>query len=321
MKAEQIFVLKKTPILTFAGSQVATACHIALSTILMAHVCLANPYTRIRDASFLSPDRPEKLDVYLPKAPASSPAPAIIVIHGGGWAGGSRSSRVVRDLAETFTQEGYVVFSISYKLMEYDRDERGRILYPVKVDAFPQNLYDCKSAIQWVRKQAKTYGVDPARIALIGYSAGGHLALLTGMTHGTNHDTGGLYPDFSTEVSGIITLYGPTNLRWFGSHMFHGPTEHKMDDYSPINYIGADIPPLLIIHGTADGTVSYGNATRFVDALIAFEAKEAESLDYTMITVGGGGHHFNISPQKGNRNTDLRPQTLEFLRRIFSDAE
>ncbi len=296
-------------------------CIIALSALLMANVGLADPYTLTKDVPYLTPDRTEKLDVYLPKEPVSTPTPAIIKIHGGGWAAGRRDSNRARHFAETFTRAGYIVFSISYKLMAYERDENNRILYPVKVDAFPQNLYDCKSAIQWVRKQAPTYDVDPTRIALVGGSAGGHLALLTGMTHGTIHDKGGLYPEYSTAVSGIISLYGPTNLRWFGSHMFHGPTEPNMDTYSPINHISADTPPLLIIHGTADATVPYDNSTRFIDALIAFEEEESHALDYTMITVGGGAHSFHLTPRQGNRFTDTRPQTLEFLRKIFDRAE
>ena len=278
------------------------------------------PVPPTQNVSYLGTDRQDKLDVYLPDPAPSEPMPAVIMIHGGGWSGGDKASVRALDIAATFTSEGYAVFSINYDLVIYGKDDCGNIVYPIDHDAFPQNLYDCKSAIQWVRKNAATYNIDADRIALIGGSAGAHLALLTGMTHGTDHDDGGLYPGFSTRVCGIIDLYGPTDLGWFGSHMFSGPTAYKVEEYSPINYITPETPPLLIFHGTADETVYFMDSSRFVDRLHEFEATNGVTLDYTFTAVTNGQHSFYLSPDIKNNHTDLRPQATAFLQRVFQKS-
>jgi acetyl esterase/lipase len=270
-----------------------------------------------QDISYLGTHRSEKLDIYLPDSAPTTPTPAVIMIHGGGWTGGDKTSERALDIAATFTDEGYAVLSINYDLVVYHKDADGNIVYPIDHDAFPQNLYDCKSAIQWVRKNATTYNIDADRIALIGASAGAHLALLTGMTHGTKHDNGGLYPEYSTEVNGIISLYGPTNLKWFGSHMFSGVTKYKIEEYSPISHITADTPPLLIFHGTNDAIVKFQDSSRFAERLQKFEATNSMTLDYTFKHVENGLHSFRLSPEFKNNYTDLRPQATAFLHRIF----
>ena len=105
-------------------------------------------------------------DVYAPESAA--PAPVVIAIHGGGWKGGTRST--YRYLGPLLAGHGYALLSIDYRLVLNDRNR-----YPAAVD-------DVRAALQYVREHAAELNVDPARIALMGDSAGGHLAALVGLT-------------------------------------------------------------------------------------------------------------------------------------------
>ena len=108
-------------------------------------------------------------DLYEPAA-AGGPAPVVICAHGGGWKGGLR--RTYRFLGPWLATAGYLVLSIDYRLV---RGLANR--YPAAVD-------DVRAAIEYVREHADELGADPARIALMGDSAGGHLIALAGLTSG-----------------------------------------------------------------------------------------------------------------------------------------
>jgi acetyl esterase/lipase len=105
-------------------------------------------------------------DAYLPESAA--PVPVVIAMHGGGWKNGSRNS--YRHLGPLFSGRGYAVFAIDYRLV---RKEQNR--YPAAVD-------DVRAAVNYVREHAAEMNVDPARIVLMGDSAGAHLAALAGLT-------------------------------------------------------------------------------------------------------------------------------------------
>jgi acetyl esterase/lipase len=105
-------------------------------------------------------------DAYLPEALA--PVPVVIAVHGGGWKAGSRDS--YRHLGPLLARRGYAVFSIDYRLVRKDENR-----YPAAVD-------DVRAAVKYVREHAAELNVDPARIVLLGDSAGAHLAALVGLT-------------------------------------------------------------------------------------------------------------------------------------------
>lgn len=274
-------------------------------------------YKIISDIEYLGPDRQEKMDVYLPSCTSKAPRPAVIWIHGGGWTGGDKINKRALNLFNILTREGIAVFSINYLLVKYKKDENEKIIYPIELDAFPQNIYDCKTAIRFVRKNAQTYNIDPSKIVLAGASAGGHLAMITGMTSGTEIDNGGLYKDYSTDVSGIISFYGPTDLRKFGSHMFADETLYKCDKYSPVNYISEKIPPIFVTHGTQDEIVNYSDTSDFIDKIQVFEKQKDCKIDYTFIPVKNGKHSYFASPDEKNCFYDLRPHILVFLETVF----
>ncbi len=106
-----------------------------------------------------------KLDVARP-AQGDGPFPAVLVIHGGAWRGGDKGH--MGPLLNEFANHGYVAVSPQYRFC------------PKEV--FPAQVHDVKAAVRWLKTNAKTYRVDPERVGAIGFSAGGHLALMLGVT-------------------------------------------------------------------------------------------------------------------------------------------
>jgi acetyl esterase/lipase len=181
------------------------------------------------------------LDIYQPTvAPAAGDRyPAVLVIHGGGWRNGDKYEYFDyhnRHLAN----QGYVVFDIQYRLAPQSR--------------WPAQLDDVKDAIRWVRQHADDYRLDPDAIILLGRSAGAHLALMVACC-----------PDHDTPVRGIVSLYGPTELRWEGLapdspilDLMGGTYEMVGAAYesaSPVAMVRDGLPPMLIIEGGMDGLV------------------------------------------------------------------
>lgn len=118
------------------------------------------------------------LDVY--RMEDATDDPALVLVHGGSWR--RRSKEIWSSLASLYAQEGYVVFAIDYRLA------------PPGGDAlFPDPVADVGAAVEWVRSNAFTYGVDPARVGVAGSSAGGHLALLAGSAEGVLPDAVALF--------------------------------------------------------------------------------------------------------------------------------
>ena len=126
-----------------------------------------------KDVEYTRPDgKPVLLDLHIPDGPG--PFPAAILIHGGGFDEGSKSTNV-RPLFDVLANAGYAWFSIDYRMAPEFR--------------FPQAIEDVNSAIKWVKSNAAKYHVDTTKIALIGESAGGFLVNYAG-THETPADPG-----------------------------------------------------------------------------------------------------------------------------------
>jgi acetyl esterase/lipase len=261
----------------------------------------------IKDIPYLGEDRAEKMDAWLPPDIYERPVPAVLLIHGGGWEVGDKAASRELNIAGTLAANGYAVFSINYLLGSKSTDpQTGKTR---RVIAWPQNFYDCKSALRYLRAHASRYGIDPERIAVMGGSAGGHLALLVGATAGADElNRGGLYTDESNEVVCIVDLYGIHDLRQFGGTLFRGAdaeeTERNLDTASPVTYFGQrDMPPVLVIHGNKDTIVPVSVSRDNVSKLRA-NGHEVEYLE-----VDGAGHSFDLQPSQA----DLRPVVLEFL--------
>jgi len=189
-----------------------------------------------------------KLDIYHSKN-ISKPAPLLIFIHGGGWRKGDKHD-YLRYLVD-FAQKGYITATIQYRFVD-----------KVKM---PGMILDVKSAVIWLKENASEYHIDHTKIAVIGGSAGGHLAMMIAYSSDEpdfNSDKDSL---FSSRVQAVVDLYGPADLttEYAREHATIRSAFNKTyqedstiyDKASPISYISKDDPPTLIFHGTLDDLV------------------------------------------------------------------
>lgn len=184
--------------------------------------------------------------------------PAVLVIHGGSWSRGNRS-RMER-WAERYAEAGYVVFNIDYRLAPDDT-------YPAQRD-------DARAAFEWLRRRAGPLAVDPARIGAMGYSSGGHLALLLALEDGTG-------PRPRAVAAGAAPtdlLAYPDNpvLRGF---LGAGPERRELwAQASPLSHASADDPPVLLFHGALDSVVDIDHS-RKLQARLAEHGVPAELVE------------------------------------------
>ena len=213
-----------------------------------------------------------KLDLAMKKDATAKPRPGIIVIHGGGWIEGDKSSFStpsgdVPGNIQHFALLGFVAVTVNYRLSSEA--------------PFPAALDDCKTAVRWLRAHAKEYNLDRDLIGAWGNSAGGHLALMLGMA---GKDAGlegdGPFQDQSSLVQAVVSDSGPIDLveqhrsgvlREVCTRFMGGPPEGDRfaayERASPIDRISASVPPLLLIYGVDDAQVPVETADRFVLAL------------------------------------------------------
>ncbi len=219
-------------------------------------------------------DVPLKLDLYSPKA-KNDPKPALIFVHGGGWKSGRRDD--YRYYGIKFAQRGFVVASISYRLRN--------------VAPFPAAVEDAKCAVRWIRANAAMLNVDPERIAIVGGSAGGYLAMMVGYSSDVPELEGhGGNAGVSSCVQAVVNLYGPTDLttayarehdlvkRFLGKSYEEAPKLYERA--SPLQHVSADDPPTLILHGTLDELVPISQA----DALAAKIKQHGVACEFHRLT-------------------------------------
>jgi acetyl esterase/lipase len=215
------------------------------------------------------------LDIYRPLEPVATPAPAIIWMHGGGWSMGDKYPSGVTFLAEA----GFFCVSINYRLS-------GEAY-------FPAALEDCKCAVRWLRANAAAYNVDPDAIGVGGSSAGGHLAMMVACAdESAGFEGDGGWEDVSSRVQAVCSYFGPIDLTsLLGESMienFIGASLQQDPDAflraSPIYYVSAGDPPLLMINGNMDMLVPVGQAKEMQ------EAYQKQGLDARLIVVKNAGH-------------------------------
>jgi acetyl esterase/lipase len=224
-----------------------------------------------------------KLDVYHPHAP-SGPVPVVMMIHGGGWITGSKDDYILN--AGPYLAMGFAVVNVEYRLG--------------KVSLAPAAVEDCQCALRWIGVHAQQYNFDLEKIIVTGASAGGHLALATGMipaSAGFANECANMIPpnDAGPKVAAIINVFGITdvadllqgpNLRtyavsWLGSQPDREDLAKRL---SPLTYVRAGGPAVLTIHGDADPTVPYSHAVRLHEAL------SKAGVRNQLLTMQGGGH-------------------------------
>ncbi len=242
------------------------------------------------------------LDVYRPRG-ASEPTPTLVYVHGGGWTNGSKEASALTFLP--YLEMGWSVVNVSYRLADAAHA--------------PAAVEDCRCALRWVYRNAGQFNFDLGRIVVTGNSAGGHLALTTGMlpaSAGLDRQcpgdrrrawTTGATSTAELEVAAIINWYGITDVHdlahrtpgtsgnfteaWLGSR---GDRDAVARRVSPVNYVRGDTPPILTIHGDADSIVPYDHATRLHELL------DEWGVPNRLLTIEGGGHG-GFSPGENQR--------------------
>jgi acetyl esterase/lipase len=190
-----------------------------------------------------------KLDIYRPPK-GKEKRMSTIHFHGGGFAGGSKDTLAER--IRPFAALGYVAIAAQYRLS-------GQAGYPALI-------HDAKAAIRWVRANAKNLGIDPARIGVVGYSAGGYHALFTAGTGDRPEFEGaGGNPGVSTRVAICLAYYPATAVP--GNMMPAGASENDRRAAAATTYIAAGFPPTAIFHGFKDTTIPIDSSLRLVQQL------------------------------------------------------
>jgi acetyl esterase/lipase len=209
------------------------------------------------------PSKAWRLDLAMPENFGGQRRPAIVIIHGGGWRAGSKRDRAYRSLLTDYALKGYVTISVDYRFLNEA--------------PFPACIEDVKCAVRWLRAHADEYHVDPNRIGTYGHSAGAHLAMMLALcpaSAGMEGDGG--WNEYSSAVTCAAGGSTPAVLPdRFGD----------AQKYSPVSYVAADAPPILLMHGTQDNIVPVASVDDFVEKL-----KSAGAGDVTYIRVDGGNH-------------------------------
>lgn len=240
--------------------------------------------------------RPLYLDLILPKLPERRHAlPVLVWLCGGAFAVMDRC--VWLPTLMDYARVGYAVASVDYRTAPQDP-------YPAAVE-------DVRAAIRWLRAHADQFGLDPDRIAAMGESAGGYLALMTALGGG-GFDTGE-HLDFAGPVQAVVDYYGVADFALRGSDegcnhqvvdQFLGGdlSRKRLERLACRNLIRPDSPPMLILHGSADPLVP-------VEGSIAlYEALQAAGVPSDLILLDGAGHGEDAFYQP-----EIRSLILSFL--------
>jgi len=208
------------------------------------------PYVRHVNLAY-GADRQQRLDVYVPDPPAGMPRAVVIFWHGGRWRFGDKAD--YRFVGAALAQSGYVAVVANYRH------------YPqVKMPGF---MSDAAQAVSWAVAHAEEFGGDRERLYLMGHSAGAQMAALVTLDKSYFAATGQPVP----RIAGVIGLSGPYDflplLEPDVQDMFGPPQIYPQSQ--PINFVRADAPPMLLVHGLNDDTVRPKNSRNLAAALSA----------------------------------------------------
>jgi len=245
-------------------------------------------------------------DVYTPEG-LDGPAPAALMLHGGGWQRGDRKRLRERSLA--LAAHGYICVASEYRL----RDEA----------RWPAHIHDVKAAIRWLHASAAELNIDETKIAAVGFSAGAHLALLAAGTPGRAEFAGeGGNAGASDELAATAVFYAPVRFQMPGTKVSGGSpvealagddaTEEEAIAAAPIEYVNSDFPPTLLLSGTFDKMVPVSASLRM------YEALAAAGVTTDLRFYGGLPHVFDLLP--GHLELTMNDVAL-FLDRVMVRPE
>jgi pectinesterase len=207
------------------------------------------------------------LDVYKPKKRGKTTYPAVLMVHGGGWRSGDRTHN--NTLACKLASKGYVCITADYSLSTH-------ALYPAAI-------HDLKAAVRWIRSNGNAYSIDTARIAILGFSAGGELAAFIGATNGDpkfegSKNEGSGIVQAVIDIDGTLAFIHPESgegddsrsisaaTYWFGYPKTERPD--LWHEAAPLTHVGAKTPPFLFINSSVDRM--HAGRADFIQKLNAF---------------------------------------------------
>ncbi len=184
----------------------------------------------------------ELLDLYVPTT-GKGPFPVVLWIHGGGWRSGSRT--LPSNSAQlALVNSGFAVASVDYRLSQQA--------------IFPAQIQDVKAAVRWLRANASSYNLDPARVGAWGASAGGHLAALLGTSSGaaslTDLSLGNAM--YSDKVSAVVDFFGPVTFRAMDGQL----ASNGCKPYAGVGHAAASSPPSLLVGAPINSVPALVNA-------------------------------------------------------------
>jgi acetyl esterase/lipase len=236
------------------------------------------------------------MDYYAPKGSGLGPGPGqgqgrgphpiAIVIHGGGYHGGTSKNGSEAYVADFLAPAGYAVFSVNYRLAPQ---------YP-----YPYMVYDVQRAVRFIRHNAKRWDADPNKIALVGGSAGGFLSNMVGLLNAPGDPNAADPVDReSAQAQAVVSLYAQSSFEFVplneDVHRFLDPwiakegiakksEKEAIREASPITYVNKDDPPFLEILGDQDEYIPMSEATNLQDAL------HKVGVQCDIIRIPGGKH-------------------------------
>ncbi len=217
------------------------------------------------------------MDVYKPSH--AGDRPAVVVIHGGGWMAGDRKD--MAQFCDRLAERGYVVANVQYRLAPTHK--------------WPAMLDDVQSAVRFLRRNALMYRIDPKRIGSLGASAGGHLALMLGVSEST------VASAHSSKVAAVVNIFGVSDFtamlpNWsLLSNSLFGvkPADVRpvMAAASPLTHLNKDDAPVFTFHGTADWLVPLAQS-------IALDNKLKElGIAHEFVQIKDSGHEVDLKRQ------------------------
>ena len=217
------------------------------------------------------------------------PRPAVVVVHGGSWRSGDKGE--IPHMSAVLADAGYTVVDVRYRL--------------AGTAPFPAAIEDVRCALASLAAEPARFGVDPSRLALLGRSAGGQIALVAAYADASIAPScGGEVP----KVRGVISVYGVTDVAWAHDHPYRpdvvdgvaatqlylgGTPTAAPDRYrtaTPQSWARADLPPTLLLHGKGEGCVRPENTTFLRDALVEAVAP------VTTVLIPFADHGFDVRP-------------------------
>lgn len=257
----------------------------------LAAICSARDLSEVE---FARPNRISlTLDAWIPDAPR--PQPAVILVHGGGWEAGDKRT-YIRPWFSTLADAGIAWFTINYRLAPQWK-------HPAAVE-------DIEAAVRWVRSNARRLGVDARRLVLMGESAGGHLAALAALRG-------------RVKVAGLVSFYGIHDIGLWAEQRGEMPrnialylpdlSPATVQEASPVTYVRANSPPMLLIHGTSDAGVPWRQSAALCEAARRVRARcELQQID--------GAPHGVENWEKNPAFHTWKPKLVQWLQQLWQVA-